>query len=253
MSKDTFNRYEKKFILDQRTYEQLVEVLEAHMVWDVYNKENGFYTISNIYYDTVDDLLIKKSLSKPIYKEKLRLRAYGIPKLEDKVFLEIKKKYNGIVNKRRSAMTLSDAYKFVTTKTLEQLEPYHNAQVIYEIKQFLNQYDLKPSTYIAYDRKALFSDELRITFDTNIRSRRIDLGLEKGDFGRHLLEENQWLMEVKTVHALPLWFVKAMSTYQIKPASFSKFGKEYLTRTNTLKGEAISCLKPYLVQEAQAL
>ena len=131
-----------------------------------------------------------------------------------------------------------------------------NTQVIYEIKRLLNQYDLKPSTYIAYDRKALFSDALRITFDTNIRSRRIDLGLEMGAFGRHLLDKDQWLMEVKTEHALPLWFVKVMSTFQLKPASFSKFGKEYLTRTEgniNHKGENITCLKPYLVQEVRAL
>lgn len=255
MGKDTFNRYEKKFIVDHQTYEQLVELLEKYMVWDVYNNDNGFYTISNIYYDTFDDLLIKKSLSKPIYKEKLRLRAYGIPKLEDKVFLEVKKKYNGLVNKRRTAMTLNEAYAFIATKTLEQIEPYHNSQVVYEIKRLLDQYALKPSTYIAYDRKALFSQDLRITFDTNIRARRNDLGLEIGDFGRPLLEDGLWLMEVKTEHALPLWFVKAMSTFQLKPASFSKFGKEYLTRSenNTIrKDETITCLKPYLVQEAKA-
>jgi len=259
MSIEVFNRYEKKFMVDQKTYEEIMEKLNEHMTLDAYNKENGFYTISNIYYDTQSDDLIKKSLSKPIYKEKLRLRAYGVPNLDDKVYLEIKKKYNGLVNKRRTTLTLREAYAFIETQQMPEKKPYHNRQVLKEIAFFMQQYDLLPSTYIAYDRKALFCEELRITFDTNIRTRRTDLGLEMGDQGRPLLEEGQWLMEVKAEKTLPIWFVRILSEYKIYSTSFSKYGKEYLTRNeaeNNLvisKGDQLTCLSPYLLQQPLAL
>ncbi len=253
MGVDVFNRYEKKYILDQTTYEAIAKQLCEHMTLDLYNKENGHYTISNLYYDTVDDVLIKKSLSKPIYKEKLRVRAYGIPTLDTKVYLEIKKKVDGLVNKRRTSMTLAEAYAFIETGQIPAKKPYHNRQVIKEIAYFLQMYALKPATYIAYDRKALCCGDLRITFDTNIRSRRETLGLELGDYGRPLLEPGMWLMEVKAQTAFPLWFVKILSEYKITASSFSKYGKEYLTRDQPMKGEHMTCLSHYLISQGQQL
>lgn len=253
MSIEVFNRYEKKYLLDQKTYEEIMEKLNVHMALDAYNEANGFYTISNIYYDTENDDLIKKSLSKPVYKEKLRLRAYGVPSLDDKVYLEIKKKYKGLVNKRRSTLTLREAYAFLLTKQIPEKKPYHNRQVLKEIAFFMEHYELKPSTYIAYDRKALFCDALRVTFDTNIRSRRTSLGLELGDHGRLLLDEWQWLMEVKAEKTLPMWFVRILSEYKIYSTGFSKYGKEYLTRNEAennselSKGDQVTCLSPYLL------
>lgn len=262
MSIEVFNRYEKKFLLDQQTYEAVSAVLQEQMTLDAYNQANGFYTISNLYCDTVDDALIKKSLSKPIYKEKLRLRAYGIPELESKVFLEIKKKYQGLVNKRRTTLELTEAYQFINEKVIPEKKPYQNRQVINEIHFMLHQYELKPMVYIAYDRKALFADDLRITFDTNIRTRRYDLGLERGDYGRPLLAKGQWLMEVKAEKTLPMWLVRVLSEYKLYATSFSKYGKEFLTKdedykyqieeTKKVKGEKVTCLSPYLVQQQQA-
>ena len=258
MSIEVFNRYEKKFLVNQKTYEEIMAKLSDHMTLDAYNKENGFYTISNIYYDTETDDLIKKSLSKPVYKEKLRLRAYGVTSLDDKVYLEIKKKYKGLVNKRRTTLTLREAYAFIETQQMPEKKPYHNRQVLKEIAFFMQQYDLKASTYIAYDRKALFCEELRVTFDTNIRTRRADLGLELGDEGRPLLESGQWLMEVKAEKTLPMWFVRILSEYKIYSTSFSKYGKEYLTRNeaeNTIdisKGDQVTCLSPYLIPQPAA-
>ncbi len=253
MSIDVFNRYEKKYLLDQAIYEAIASQLCERMTLDVYNKEAGFYTISNLYFDTVDDALIKKSLSKPIYKEKLRLRAYGVPDLDSIVFLEIKKKVDGLVNKRRTSMTLSEAYAFIETGQIPAKKPYHNSQVIREIAYFMEMYDLKPASYIAYDRKALFAGDLRITFDTHIRSRRESLGLEYGDYGKPLLEPGMWLMEVKASTAFPLWFVKLLSEYRINASSFSKYGKEYLTRDQEMKGEHMTCLSHYLIQQGQPL
>lgn len=241
MSIDVFNRFEKKYILDQATYETVYGILKERMTLDPYNKEDGFYTISNIYYDTKEDELIKKSLSKPIYKEKLRLRAYGVPKMDTKVFLEIKKKYKGLVNKRRSTLMLNEAYDFIQTQIMPEPKIYQNRQVLKELDFFLKQYRLVPSMYIAYDRIALHSEDLRITFDTHIRARTYDLSLEQGDYGTPVLKEGEWLMEVKAHHALPLWFVRVLSDYHIYSTSFSKYGKAYMMHdVMFLKGEKVS-------------
>lgn len=274
MSTEVFNRYEKKFILDQKTYEGIIKILDEHMTLDVYNQVNGFYTISNLYCDTEDSVLIRKSLSKPIYKEKLRIRAYGVPELESNVFLEIKKKYKGLVNKRRTGIQLTDAYHFISSKEIPEKKPYQNRQVMNEIQFMLHQYNLKPVVYIAYDRKALFDNDLRITFDTNIRTRRFDLGLEYGDYGRPLLNKGQWLMEVKAEKTLPMWFVRLLSEYKLYAVSFSKYGKEFMTKDEdnqyhtefikakqnieieellNLKGEKMTCLRPCLAHPQQAV
>lgn len=280
MSIEVFNRYEKKFLLNQQTYEAISDALNQYMTLDIYNQANGFYTISNLYCDTENDELIKKSLEKPIYKEKLRLRAYGVPELESKVFLEIKKKYKGLVNKRRTTLELSEAYQFIASKSVPEKKPYQNRQVINEIQFMLHQYCLIPMVYIAYDRKALFGDDLRITFDNNIRTRRFDLGLELGDYGRPLLEEGQWLMEVKAEKTLPMWFVRLLSEHKLYATSFSKYGKAFMTKEEDhkyqleyikakehkivkenldieeylkLKGEKVTCLSPYLAPQQQAV
>lgn len=250
MGKEVFNRYEKKFIINNKTYNALMELFGKCMKLDEYNQNNGFYTICNIYYDTISNDLIKKSVSKPIYKEKLRLRTYGVPEGNTKGYLEIKKKYNGIVNKRRTSMGIQEAYDFLSSKCLPKLQPYHNSQVINEIEFFINRYELKPTTYIAYDRKAMFNEDLRITFDTNIRTRRYDLVLELGDHGEPLLQNDQWLMEIKVEKAFPIWLTKALSELKIYPTSFSKYGCEYLNTVrdeNISKGDHVTCLNPYLV------
>ena len=196
MAIEVFNRHETKFLIDEDTYKDIQNELLKYMDLDDYNKDHGFYTISNIYFDTTDDYLIRNSLAKPIYKEKLRIRAYGVPDMDEKVYLEIKKKFNGTVNKRRTKLKLNEAYDFVSTGAKPNIKNYMNKQVINEIEYILKIYDLKPKLYLAYDRKALFSKEnkdLRITFDTNIRTRRYDLKLESGDYGNQLIESDQWL------------------------------------------------------------
>lgn len=248
MGKEVFNRYEKKFLINEEKYKILTEKFSERMELDAYNEKNGFYTICNLYYDTPSNELIKKSLAKPVYKEKLRLRSYGIPNIETKAYLEIKKKYKGVVNKRRTSMTIEDAYDFVSTGSIPEEKSYHNHQVMKEINFFLTRYELKPSVYIAYDRKAFLDDDLRITFDTNIRTRRYNLALELGDYGEQLLEEGQWLMEIKVHGAYPLWLTEILSDLEVFPTSFSKYGREYLKQlTNTkLKGDYKPCLNPYL-------
>lgn len=254
MAIEVFSRYENKFLIDDDTYNIILGKLQEYMELDEYNKKHEFYTISNIYYDTGDNTLIRNSLSKPKYKEKLRLRAYGVPQVDSKVYLEIKKKFVGLVNKRRSTLKLNEAYNFVNTGIKPEIKGYMNKQVINEIEYILKLYNLEPKLYLAYDRKALFGKEnrdLRITFDTNVRTRREDLKLENGDYGEALLESGQWLMEVKAEKSIPLWLSKFLSQHKIFKSSFSKYGREYqkhMVNSNKLKGERNLCLNHYWVQ-----
>lgn len=239
MSIEVFNRYETKFLLDIRAYYNIQREVLKHMRLDEYNQKKEFYTISNIYYDTNDNYLIRNSLSKPLYKEKLRLRAYGVPSANDKVFLEIKKKHNSIVNKRRTAILIDEAKDFIETGEKPTIKPYMNEQVINELEYAINLYSLKPKAYIAYDRKAFFAVDdpnLRLTIDTNIRTRRNDLSLEAGDYGEALLPYNVFLMEIKSAGGIPTWLTKALSDNQIYKTSFSKYGTEYTKFIEQNKG-----------------
>ena len=255
MAIEVFNRRENKFIIDTATYLSIEGKLMQYMELDEYNKDHQFYTICNIYYDTRDNHLIRNSLTKPKYKEKLRLRAYGVPGSDDNVYLEIKKKFCGMVNKRRTTLILNEAYEFVGTGIKPEPKEYMNRQVINEIHYMLNIYDLEPKLYLAYDRKALFSKDnhdLRITFDTNIRTRRHDLKLENGDHGESLLQSGQWLMEVKAEQSIPLWLSRLLSEHRIFSTSFSKYGREHqrlLIHNMQLKGEANICLKQFSTQQ----
>ena len=119
MAIEVFNRYEKKYILDEHTFRRLLERINDYMEPDKYNLNGQFYSICNIYYDTDDNRLIRSSIEKPVYKEKLRMRSYGTPDTSDKVFLEIKKKYNGIVNKRITSIVLEDAYRYIQKSSMD--------------------------------------------------------------------------------------------------------------------------------------
>lgn len=230
MSIEVFNRYETKFLLDRKAYNNIQREISKHMRLDEYNLNKEFYTISNIYYDTEDDYLIRTSLSKPVYKEKIRLRAYGIPSAGDKVFLEIKKKFNKIVNKRRTSITIKDAKEFISTGVKPEAKAYMNEQVLNELKYAIDLYKLKPKAYIAYDRKAYFDVDdpnLRLTVDTNIRTRRYNLSLEAGDYGSRLLPAGVYLMEIKSAGGIPVWLTRLLSENGVFKTSFSKYGTEY--------------------------
>ena len=225
MAQTVFNRYEKKYLMSEEIYFKLRDRLAPYMKMDQY----GLHTICNIYYDTKDYDLIRRSIEKPVYKEKLRLRSYGIPSLESTVFLEIKKKYNKVVNKRRIPLSLKDAYDYVE----HGIHPENHSQIIHEIDFFLQRYELYRSVYLAYDRIALFQKDqpdFRVTFDQNIRSRQVDMGLEKGDRGTYLLPDGYYLMESKIMGATPLWFTHILSDLEIYPVSFSKYGNIYKSK-----------------------
>lgn len=223
---NVFKRVEKKYMLTKEQYESLRKILDIYMKADDY----GLHTINNIYYDTNDYKLIRASLDKPVYKEKLRLRSYGTPTDESQVFLEIKKKYKGIVYKRRASMTLNEARKYLE----ENETPDNKSQIINEIDWFLKSYKLYPKAYVAYDRIAMYGKEnkdLRITFDFNIRCRDRQLDLSKGPYGQQILKKDNVLMEIKIPNVMPMWLSEALDELKIYSTSFSKYGtyyKEYL-------------------------
>lgn len=222
MIQKVFNRYEKKYLLTEQEYCAIRKRLEEYMEEDQY----GLHTIRNIYYDTADDELIRTSLEKPKYKEKFRVRCYGEPDAESNYFLEIKKKYKGVVNKRRIVMKPEEAKAY-----LEQgQKPKEQSQIFKEVDYVWNRYQLMPKVYLAYDRIALFGKEdpeFRVTFDQNIRSRDFALNLENDAETTKLLEDGYYLMEVKISNAMPLWFVKILTELRIHSTSFSKYGNVY--------------------------
>ena len=225
-SSQVFQRIEKKYLLDGEQYRRFLEGMAPHMELDRY----GLHTIGNIYFDTEEDALIRTSLAKPPYKEKMRLRGYGIPGDGDLVFLELKKKWEGIVYKRRVAMTPEEAERYVT----EGIWPLPEKQMRKEMDYFMKYYRPRPKVYLAYDRMAYFGKEdgeLRLTVDQRIRSRERALDLRAGDEGELLFEEERYLMEIKVPEAYPLWLAHLLSELEIYPGSFSKYGMYYKKRT----------------------
>jgi hypothetical protein len=242
MAISTFKRYEKKFLLTQLQYKELIIQLKNFMEPDAFCKEGNSYCINNIYYDTWDNQVIRNSLSKPYYKEKLRLRSYGTPAgANTKVYLELKKKIGGIVNKRRAEMTLQAAIAFLNTGIREKTNNYMNEQVLDEISFFLKNNPVEPAVYIGYERIAYFGKEdrdFRITFDQNIMTRRNALSLTEDAYGQQLLENGQYLMEVKIEGAFPIWLTRILADLKIYSTSFSKYGNEYkyhVFEENTLR------------------
>lgn len=223
--KEVFRRRETKYLLTQDQYEELMNRIINHLEKDKYFESK----ICNIYFDTENYDLIMNSLEKPIYKEKVRLRSYDIPTLDDTVFLEIKKKYEGIVGKRRMSIKLRDFYEYLSTGKLESADE----QVKNEIDYCFKNYKLYPKLFLAYDRLSYYDKanmNFRITFDRNIRSREKNMNLELGDSGELYFKEDMIIMETKVLDAYPLWFTRILSELKCYPTSFSKYGSIYETK-----------------------
>lgn len=232
MAISTFQRREVKFMLSKEQFEALLPIVHEYMNPDAYCVDGKEYGIYNIYYDTPDNFLIRTSLEKPYYKEKLRLRSYYSPAAPDSsVFLEVKKKIGGIVTKRRVAMTLEEAEAYIQTRVHPYYERFIDKQVMQEMDVFLNFYDsIAPRQYISYQRAAFFGkedSEFRLTFDRQITERRYDLSLSKGSYGSQIILPDQRLMEIKIPGALPMWMSRALSELCIRKVSFSKYGTAY--------------------------
>ena len=231
MAINTFARKEIKFLLNMEQYNGLMEVVSKYMNPDDYCVGGKEYGIYNIYYDTPDDYLIRESLSKPYYKEKIRLRSYYSPASpDDRVFLEIKKKIGGIVTKRRVSMTLEESDAYFANRTKPECSKYITEQVFRELDVFLDSYPIAPKQYISYQREAFFGKDdhdFRLTFDRKITERRFDLGLGYESYGNYIIGADQRLMEVKVSNAIPDWLVSKLSELEIYKTSFSKYGRAY--------------------------
>ncbi len=217
-----FRRYEMKYFLTPMQYRTLTDALSPHMQPDEYE----YSAIGNIYYDTEDWYLIRASIEKPIYKQKLRLRAYGMPGNADTVFAELKKKYDGVVYKRRVSLPAGQA----NTLLLPGAPALPDGQISREIRYFCGLYRPRPRVFIGYDRRSLVgrnAPDLRVTFDTNLRYRTDALDLRAGAYGYPLLPDDRILMELKIPGVCPLRLARLLSELEIRPTSFSKFGAFY--------------------------
>lgn len=225
-----FKRYELKYLITKKQQLLIKEAMVPFMQEDQY----GQSSISNIYFDTPSYLLIRRSLESPIYKEKLRMRSYGTAQPDSRVFVELKKKYQAIVYKRRTPMTEKEAVKYL----LFGSPAPGNGQIIQEINYFQQLYrPLIPAMFISYQREAFFGKadpNFRITFDEEILWRQNDLSLCVEPYGDPLLEKEQVLMELKTSGAIPLWMTRLLTENRIYKTSFSKYGNAY--KTQLLKG-----------------
>ncbi len=224
-----FQRHEVKYLINEAQRTALTKILMDHTIPD----PHGESTICNIYYDTPDFRLIRRSLEKPAYKEKLRVRSYGPVRPEQPVFVELKKKYDSVVYKRRIELPeaqVDDCFQKGTSLP-------DQSQIGREIEYFRRYYkDLIPVVRLCYDRTAYFSNvdpDLRITLDRNILWSRDHLSLTEAVSGRQLLEEGQALLEIKAASAIPLWLCHTLSELKIHQVSFSKYGTVYTTGIRT--------------------
>ena len=221
MIQTCFKRIEKKYLLNRAQYYAMLSGISDWMEPDQYTN----YAIGNVYYDTDNFDLIRTSLDKPVYKEKLRVRSYGVPSAEDSVFVELKKKFDGVVYKRRITMNAADAAESLARGYIDRSD-----QISREINWFLHMYQPSPKAFIGYDREAfagIDDPNLRLTFDTNLRGRAWDVDLLEGDYGTFIIPQEMILMEIKIPGSAPLWLSRLLSENEIRDASFSKYGTYY--------------------------
>lgn len=221
-----FERTEFKYILTPDQYYRILAAVKRACREDEYPSS----TITSLYYDTPDHLLVRRSLERPVYKEKLRLRVYGKITPESMGFAEIKKKYEGVVYKRRVGLNVADSQAWLNGD-----KHRFSTQIEKEIDRFVMFYKgIAPSILIACERDSYASDAdgLRLTFDRNIRFRAEDLDLLHGSYGEPVLPEGMVVMEAKAPGALPIWFVRLLSEAGAYKTGFSKVGAAYTIMMN---------------------
>lgn len=220
-----FKRYELKYLLTIQQKELLLKAMEPHMALDQY----GHTTIRNIYYDTDNFRLVRHSIDHPAYKEKLRVRSYSQVKPEDQVFVELKKKYESVVYKRRMTISDKQAADWLGGRIVLPVQ----TQIAEEVEYFRSYYKtLRPAVFLSYEREAFYSlsgDDFRVTFDENILARSEELSLGTEVFGTSLLKEGLILMEIKTPGGIPLWMTHFLTSQHLYKTSFSKYGTAYET------------------------
>lgn len=235
MNQMIFKRYEMKYLMSYRQRDSLLDALSPYISADRY----AHSSIRNLYYDTPTYLLIRQSLEKPIYKEKLRLRSYGSANAQDDVFVELKKKYNDVVYKRRITMPMESA-----VRALARVDCFPNQQIGQEIQRAVDFYEaLSPKVFLSYERDAYHAidgSDVRITFDEQILYRTDNLTLSTEPFGYSILPKGTVLMELKLPGYMPLWLASCLAQQRIYKTTFSKYGTAYLQMlSGNTKGEVI--------------
>lgn len=224
MAEESFARVETKYMLTVAQERFIEDALQKYgFRW----MDFGDPTVQSLYYDTPDYQLIRTSLDRPMYKEKLRLRAYGKPEKVTMSFIEVKKKYKGVVYKRRVAQPLEMAYTGLNSGCVSQ----EGGQVGQEAEWMVRRYALQPKAVITYDRDAWFSDrwpDVRITFDRNLSFRQSDFSLTSREPNAALTLPPQRLMEIKTGGTYPLWLTRLLQAAHAERIHFSKYGLAYL-------------------------
>ena len=220
-----FKRYELKYRLTPLQKEKILEAMSPYMELDKY----GRTTIRNIYFDTASYRLIRRSIEKPAYKEKLRIRSYSQATADSTVFVELKKKYEKVVYKRRLPLCEADAMAWICRENPCPV----NTQISREIDYFIDFYGkLNPTVFLSYEREAYYDKgggDFRVTFDDNILCRQTDVNLCSTTYGSPILSEGKVLMELKCSGGIPLWMVEVLSRERIYKTSFSKYGTAYST------------------------
>lgn len=230
MSLQTFKRLEKKLLIDEKLLPKFIEGISEYMNPDEFNLGGKPYHICNLYFDNDNDDVIRHSVSKPKFKEKLRMRSYGTPNDDTKVFIELKKKTYGVGTKRRAKIKLSDAKKYIETGVHPENLSYLDERVLCEIDYFRETYNVYPKVYISYMRNAYFGKDdknLRLTIDRDILTRRYDVSLDMGSYGEPILPEGKILVEVKFAGVVPLWLAHLMDELGLSFGTFSKYGVEF--------------------------
>ena len=232
-----FERVESKYVLNRTQYDQLMDRIINRLQEDLFPHSN----ISSIYFDTDDYRLARAALDKPAYREKLRLRSYGMKDDSSEVFMELKKKYLGVIYKRRRAMSYHDSMNYI----LFGKKP-DNTQIINEIDYMMKKYpDLKPRVLISYQRDSyVFVDDnnIRITFDYNVRYSLDNVTLKNNRAEKQLTGEDTVIMEIKSLNAMPLWLTEILDEMKIFPGNYSKYGQIY---TDIIMKGAKKCYNSY--------
>lgn len=220
-----FKRYELKYLLTQNQKKLLLDAMAPYMSIDQY----GRTTIRNVYFDTDNYRLIRRSIEKPAYKEKLRIRSYSKATADTPIFVELKKKYKSVVYKRRIALPESYAMNWICNPGSFDA----TTQIGKEIDYFVHYYQsLHPTTFLSYEREAYFAkdeNDFRVTFDEHILCRQDQLSLSSDVYGTSILADDSVLMEIKCCGGIPLWMTHILSEQQIYKTSFSKYGTAYET------------------------
>jgi hypothetical protein len=218
-----FKRYEMKYMMTKRQQKVILEAMLPYMKLDDF----GHTIIRNIYFDTDSFRLVRRSIEKPVYKEKLRIRSYKQADENNKVFVELKKKYDDVVYKRRESITLGATRQWIKNNTCFPKD----TQIGREIDYFFKYYEtLAPKVFLSYEREAFYSldgSDFRVTFDENILAREEELSLAYDVWGEELIDDDKVLMEIKTSGGIPLWMTRVLSEQKIYKTSFSKYGTAY--------------------------